>query len=73
MTFEQEQERDRRDCDIIVISDIISKLNEPLYNTIKICREEGFTWSEIGFEFFKKVQEIMNDVKQNDIKEHINL
>lgn len=73
MTFEQEQERDRRDCDIIVISDIISKLNEPLYNAIKICREEGFTWSEIGFEFFKKVQKIMNDVKQNDIKEHIDL
>lgn len=69
MTDEQKQERDRRDYDTIVIPDLIPELHDPLHNAVRMCREEGFTWSEIAFGLFTLVQDAMYDVEIKETAE----
>ena len=66
MTAEQKQERNRRDYNTIFLSDNVPELHDPLHNAVRMCREEGFTWSEIAFELFKLVQDAMYDIEMQE-------
>ena len=69
MTYKEQEERDRHDELSLYLSNSIPELQDPLHDAIRQCREDGFTWGEIGFELFKMVQDAMYDIEQAEIKE----